>query len=495
MISDYLDKFKSIKKLDVQKAVRDSRLQFLKEHNLEGGVFKDYENASNEDLSNVLYNITGDEVFTDSQYDKAKQEIMEYNTSLYEQLLNEFKKEQIKKRLGKTLKVSKPLVVVAGVVITAASVIALKDIQNLWDEYIASHVNTVTGSLQGVQGNSTVIGSDVLATVMGGEYKITSGFGTPRVGHFHQGVDLRAAVGTPVHAAFSGTVIKVSNRGNASPGGNEVTVRSDDSNYVFTISHLSSIQAFVGEKVFAGEQIGLSGRSGAGGTLAPHVHFQVSQRQKNGTYTFINPAAFISDEGIDSTNTVLRNLGQSKYNPMSISATNKKWIGQTGVYRAGTGHLFAVFAAPYFGIKAGIQVVRAYKNKQRVINLYDFARMYVGAGGGDINQWVSTVSKYSGIAPYQTLDFDDESTVIALTAAIAKQESGSTLSRAFVRRVYDETYYKEKAAAQSKASIYNNRVVEKRTGTNVSSYLIRKGVSPHNKQFVVASQFKPKAIL
>ena len=106
----------------------------------------------------------------------------------------------------------------------------------------------------------------------------TSGvFGTSRIVNGkqqsqHKGLDFRVTTGTPVHATNAGTVIlarPLYYEGNC--------VMLDHGQGLITIyMHLSEFKVKEGEKVTAGQLIGLSG--GTGRSTAPHLHFAVRWR-------------------------------------------------------------------------------------------------------------------------------------------------------------------------------------------------------------------------
>jgi murein DD-endopeptidase MepM/ murein hydrolase activator NlpD len=102
----------------------------------------------------------------------------------------------------------------------------------------------------------------------------TDSFGTRRMfngklASVHKGMDFRAPVGTPVRAGNSGVVVL------ARPlyyEGNCVVI--DHGLGVFTISmHFSRIDVKEGQRVQAGEQLGLSGATGR--VTGPHLHWAV----------------------------------------------------------------------------------------------------------------------------------------------------------------------------------------------------------------------------
>jgi len=117
--------------------------------------------------------------------------------------------------------------------------------------------------------------------------KITSPFGNKRLFNgqlksYHNGVDFRAPIGTPVFAANSG-VIKMA--ANLFYSGNVVII--DHGNFIFTIyAHLSKIEVKAGQQIEKGQQLGLTGATGR--VSGPHLHWGV---KINGTA--VNPLQFI----------------------------------------------------------------------------------------------------------------------------------------------------------------------------------------------------------
>lgn len=116
---------------------------------------------------------------------------------------------------------------------------------------------------------------------------VTGVFGSARIFNGvkhsqHEGIDFRVRTGTPVHAANAGTVILARNlyfEGNC--------VVLDHGQGLMTVYlHLSKFTVKEGEKVKAGQVLGLSG--GTGRATAPHLHFAVRWQ---GNY--VNPAILL----------------------------------------------------------------------------------------------------------------------------------------------------------------------------------------------------------
>lgn len=87
---------------------------------------------------------------------------------------------------------------------------------------------------------------------------------------FHQGVDLRAHVGTPVLAANDGVVVYVGSR--IRGYGRMVVIKHEDQFYSVYAHHSKNLVK-VGKKVKRGDKIALSGRSGR--ASGPHLHFEI----------------------------------------------------------------------------------------------------------------------------------------------------------------------------------------------------------------------------
>jgi murein DD-endopeptidase MepM/ murein hydrolase activator NlpD len=98
----------------------------------------------------------------------------------------------------------------------------------------------------------------------------------------HRGVDLAAKVGTPVHSAGPGRVVRA---GEASGYGNLVVVDHGDG-VETRYAHLDRIDVRVGDTLAAGQALGAAGATGR--VTGPHLHFEV---RKDGEA--LDPVAFL----------------------------------------------------------------------------------------------------------------------------------------------------------------------------------------------------------
>lgn len=125
-----------------------------------------------------------------------------------------------------------------------------------------------------------------------GPIKVTEGgaFGVVRSnGKVHKGIDLKAALGTPLVAAIPGKIVNASSN---DLSGNFVIVQGSGrfSALGCGYAHLSRIDVKIGDLVEPGDPIGLSGDSGAPGQ--PHLHFTALRVPG---FTFVDPTPFLRD--------------------------------------------------------------------------------------------------------------------------------------------------------------------------------------------------------
>ena len=114
---------------------------------------------------------------------------------------------------------------------------------------------------------------------------VTSGFGG-RWGAFHEGLDIAAPIGTPIHVPLAGTVIS---SGPASGFGLWVRVQHTDGT-ITVYGHINRSFVQVGQHVAAGDVIAETGNRGQ--STGPHLHIGV---MVNGSY--IDPRPWLDAHG------------------------------------------------------------------------------------------------------------------------------------------------------------------------------------------------------
>jgi len=97
---------------------------------------------------------------------------------------------------------------------------------------------------------------------------VSSEFG-PRWGKTHQGIDIAADAGVPIHAVAAGEVIY---SGSHITGYGNVVILRHDERTTTTYAHNKALKVRKGEKVRAGQVIALLGSTGH--STGPHLHFE-----------------------------------------------------------------------------------------------------------------------------------------------------------------------------------------------------------------------------
>lgn len=121
-------------------------------------------------------------------------------------------------------------------------------------------------------------------------FAINSRFGMRRLGgergvRMHKGVDIAAPQGTAVHAAAEGRIVRIGRQ----PDGYGNFVEMRHPNGMTTLyAHLSRIDVASGDRLEAGQRVGLVGSTGY--STGPHLHFEV---RRGGTQ--INPARVVGE--------------------------------------------------------------------------------------------------------------------------------------------------------------------------------------------------------
>jgi murein DD-endopeptidase MepM/ murein hydrolase activator NlpD len=88
--------------------------------------------------------------------------------------------------------------------------------------------------------------------------------------HFHTGIDLAAAYGTPVTAAADGVVVAVAH---TTVGYGNYVIIAHGGGIMTLYGHLLETDVKVGDRVARGHRVGLEGTSGM--STGPHLHFEL----------------------------------------------------------------------------------------------------------------------------------------------------------------------------------------------------------------------------
>ena len=103
---------------------------------------------------------------------------------------------------------------------------------------------------------------------------LTSLFGK-RWGRDHEGIDMKAPIGTPVLAAADGEVLYA---GDKVRGYGNMVVLQHAGDLVTVYAHNSLLLVHVGDRITAGQEISRVGDTGH--ATGPHLHFEVRRKQE-----------------------------------------------------------------------------------------------------------------------------------------------------------------------------------------------------------------------
>jgi murein DD-endopeptidase MepM/ murein hydrolase activator NlpD len=122
--------------------------------------------------------------------------------------------------------------------------------------------------------------------------------------HFHTGVDVRAAAGTPILAAAGGVVKRAGERGGY---GNAVEI--DHGNGVSTLyAHARELSVQPGDTIEEGQALGFVGQTGK--ATGPHLHFEVRVQGKP-----VDPRRALNAYGVRAEVTIEEGPNQPSKSP------------------------------------------------------------------------------------------------------------------------------------------------------------------------------------
>jgi hypothetical protein len=158
-----------------------------------------------------------------------------------------------------------------------------------------------------------------------------------KISSFHKGLDYAVPIGTRVSAAGNGVVTET---GNHRDYGLYIIISHGSKSTLY--GHLSKISVSRGQKVSAGDAIGLSGDTGQGVT-GPHLHFEVRNNGGVGAQGRKNPESFLTkafklgkDIITSGINLVKRTVNKVfgtnfKYNDVLSDATKWDFTGSSSL--------------------------------------------------------------------------------------------------------------------------------------------------------------------
>lgn len=135
----------------------------------------------------------------------------------------------------------------------------------------AQAAQAATSDLDALLDPAVTVPTGLMACPVGAPNGFIDSWGFPRSGgRLHQGVDIFAARGTPLYAATEGIIQRLTND---RLGGLAVHLL-DDAGHRYYYAHLDGFAVTAGQRVRAGDVIGVVGNTGNARTTPPHLHWQ-----------------------------------------------------------------------------------------------------------------------------------------------------------------------------------------------------------------------------
>lgn len=127
--------------------------------------------------------------------------------------------------------------------------------------------------------------------------------------------------------------------------------------------------------------------------------------------------------------------GLRNRNPLNIRIGNV-WLGEEP---NPTDPSFEQFVAMEYGVRAAFVLLRRYIRHYQRTTIRAVIQAWAPANENNLEAYVATVAKHSGIDPDDTLDYGNEEQMVALFQGMCLVENGRTLDEKIVRKGYDLT--------------------------------------------------------
>lgn len=127
--------------------------------------------------------------------------------------------------------------------------------------------------------------------------------------------------------------------------------------------------------------------------------------------------------------------GLRNRNPLNIRIGNV-WLGEEP---NPTDPDFEQFVAMEYGVRAAFVLLRRYIRHYKRTTIRTIIKAWAPSNENNVEAYVATVAKHSGIDPDDTLDYGNVEQMVALFQGMCLVENGRTLDEKIVRKGYDLT--------------------------------------------------------
>lgn len=124
--------------------------------------------------------------------------------------------------------------------------------------------------------------------------------------------------------------------------------------------------------------------------------------------------------------------GLRNRNPLNIRIGNV-WLGEEP---NPTDPDFEQFVAMEYGVRAAFVLLRRYIRHYQRTTIRAIIKAWAPASENNVEAYVDTVAKHSGIDPDETLNFANEEQMVELFQGMCLVENGRTLDEKIVRKGY-----------------------------------------------------------
>ena len=122
-------------------------------------------------------------------------------------------------------------------------------------------------------------------------------------------------------------------------------------------------------------------------------------------------------------------------NPLNIRIGNT-WLGEVP---NPTDSEFEQFVSPLYGLRAAFLILRRYIRRYGRNTVRKIISAWAPSSENNTQVYISNVSRAMAIDPDEVIDYADESTMVALVAAMALQECGQPIKPDLIHKAYDLT--------------------------------------------------------
>lgn len=120
-------------------------------------------------------------------------------------------------------------------------------------------------------------------------------------------------------------------------------------------------------------------------------------------------------------------------NPLNIRIGNS-WRGEVS---HSTDKSFEQFKTMEYGIRAGFVILKKYINHYGRNTIRKIISAWAPSNENNTESYIKTVSRSSGIAPEQTIRFEDKDTMVGIVSAMIYVECGKSVDNSIISKAYE----------------------------------------------------------